>query len=212
MQSKNIAVDQTGRSFIETARRAQIIECAIETIAEAGFAQASLARIARRARISAGVISYYFNGKDDLIAEVVAHIYAAGEAFIRPRADAGTTARETLRRFIEASVGFIAAYPTYLVAVMNVIRAGRSEAGGDRYDPLIHQPREQGLTSILGWGQQAGEFRPFAVPVMVATIIESLDAVPPALARDPALDLSAYAAELAELFDRATRADAALKE
>lgn len=208
MQSKNLAVDQSGRSFIETARRAQIVECAIATIAEAGFAQASLARIAKRAQISAGVISYYFDGKDDLIAEVVAHVYAAGEAFIRPRAEQGESARQTLRLFIEASVGFIAAHPAYLVAVMNIVRASRSESGGDRYDPMIHAPREAGLGNILRWGQEGGEFRPFAVPVMVTTIVEALDAVPPALARDPALDLAAYAAELAELFDRATRADA----
>ena len=36
------------RTFIETARRAQIVASAIDTIAEAGYAQASFARIAER--------------------------------------------------------------------------------------------------------------------------------------------------------------------
>ena len=50
-------------SFIEKARRTQIIECAIETIAEVGYAQASLGQIAKRAQISKGVISYHFANK-----------------------------------------------------------------------------------------------------------------------------------------------------
>ncbi|MDR3511129.1 MAG: TetR/AcrR family transcriptional regulator [Caulobacteraceae bacterium] len=207
MQSKTLAVDQK-RSFIETARRAQIIECAIETIAEAGYAQTSLARIAKRAGISAGVISYYFDGKDDLIAEVAARVFAAGDDFIRPRVEQGQNAAAALRLFIEASVGYIAAHPAYLIAVMNIMRAGRTESGALRYDPALGQARRDGIAGILGWGQGTGAFRPFSIPVMTATVIEALDAIPPELAVDPALDLPAYAAELAELFDRATRVDA----
>lgn len=208
MQSKNATVDQGRRSFIETARRAQIIDCAVETIAELGFGQASLAKIARRAGVSAGVISYYFDGKDDLIGQVAAHVFEAGAAFIRPRASQGTTARETLRLFIEASVAYIAAYPANVIAMMNIARSVRGEDGEPYRDTAIGLPRRTGIAGILEWGQRTGEFRAFSIPVMTTTLIEALDAVPPALALDPALDLSAYAAELAELFDRAVRADA----
>src|SRR5262245_30222494 len=117
MPSEILSNDQGKRSFIETARRAQIVECAIEAIADLGFAQASLAQIAKRAKVSTGVILYYFASKDDLIREVVAHVFAAGEAFIRPQVDANqATAREALRTFIAASVGFIAANPKKVLA------------------------------------------------------------------------------------------------
>jgi TetR/AcrR family transcriptional regulator, fatty acid metabolism regulator protein len=43
------------RSFVSNARRAQIVEAAIETVAEVGYANASLARIAVRPGISKGV-------------------------------------------------------------------------------------------------------------------------------------------------------------
>src|SRR5258706_16282690 len=126
MQSEKETLDQDKRSFIETARRAQIIECAIETIAELGFAQASLAQIAKGAKVSTGVILYYFATKDDLIREVVAHVFTIGEAYIRPRVDADQeSARKALRAFIAASVGFIAANPKNVLAVMNIMRAGR---------------------------------------------------------------------------------------
>jgi TetR/AcrR family fatty acid metabolism transcriptional regulator len=208
MQSKNTALDQDKRSFIETARRAQIIECAIDTIAELGFAQASLAQIAKRAKVSTGVILYYFATKDDLIGEVVAHVFAAGEIFIRPRVNVEQlNAAGALRAFIEAAVAFIAANPKNVLAVMNVIRAGRSENGAPRFDPAVEEPRRAGFRSILEWGQRTGEFRPFDVRVMAVTIIEALDVIPPQLAAEPDLDLVAYAQSLVDLFDRATRSD-----
>jgi TetR/AcrR family fatty acid metabolism transcriptional regulator len=205
MRSEIQTVDQPRRSFIEAARRAQIIECAIAAIAEMGFAQASLAQIAKRAGVSTGVISYYFAGKDDLIREVGAHVFATGEALIRPRVDGQETAAGALRDFIKASVAFIQSHPSYGRAILNITRAGRDDRDRPRLDPSILQPRLDGFKSILAWGQQTGEFRAFSVPVMAVTIIEALDAVPQQLVEEPGLDLDAYAAELVELFDRATR-------
>jgi AcrR family transcriptional regulator len=207
MRSETKTIDQPKPSFIETARRAQIIECAIDAIAELGFAQASLAQIAKRAGVSTGVTLYYFAGKEELIREVVAHVYASGADFISPRVNAEPTARQALHTFIDASVDFISARPNYTRAVMNIIRAGRADSGGPIIDPTVDQPRHTGFRTILEWGQRDGEFRTFAVNVMVETIIEALDAIPPQLAADPNLDLNAYARELVELFDRATRAD-----
>ena len=88
---------QSKPSFIETARRAQIIECAIDAIAELGFAQASLAQIAKRAGVSTGVILYYFAGKDELIRAVGAHVFATGADLISPPVNAQPTARAALR-------------------------------------------------------------------------------------------------------------------
>ena len=208
MQSENILIDQEKRSFIETARRAQIVECAIEAIAELGFNQASLAQIAKRAKVSTGVILYYFASKEDLIREVVAHVFAAGESFIRPRVDVDqTSARNALCTFIEASVGFIAANPKNVLAVMNIMRAGRNENGALRFDAAVEEPRRAGFRAILEWGQRTGVFRPFLVRVMVVTIIEAIDSIPSQLAAEPDLDLAAYGKALVELFDRATRCD-----
>ncbi|CAM4303409.1 TetR family transcriptional regulator [Nocardiopsis rhodophaea] len=76
---------QQERSFIEKARRAQIIEAAVAVIAEVGFAKASLARIAQHAGISKGVISYHFAGKDELIEQVVEQIYLSATDYVVPR-------------------------------------------------------------------------------------------------------------------------------
>jgi AcrR family transcriptional regulator len=73
-----VAERREERTFTETARRAQIVQAAIDTIAELGYGRASLARIAERLGISKGVISYHFAGKDDLIKEVVLEVVESG--------------------------------------------------------------------------------------------------------------------------------------
>ncbi len=76
--------------FTETARRAQIVAAAIDTIAELGYGQASMARIAERVGITKGVIAYHFDGKEELIREIVIASPAYG-------VNAGSSAR-TLSR------------------------------------------------------------------------------------------------------------------
>ncbi len=205
MRSNIQSSDQGRQSFIEAARRAQIIECAIDAIAELGFAQASLAQIAKRAGVSTGVISYYFAGKDDLIRAVAAHVYAVGEEHIDPMVSRESGLRVALRGFIEASVDFIAAKPRYPTAVMNIIRAGRIDGGKPRFDPAVGEARRIGFNNILSRGQELGEFRRFNVDVMTTTIIEALDVIPQQVVENPDLDLKAYAHELVTLFDLATR-------
>src|SRR5579863_3120226 len=95
-----VATGPKERTFIETARRQQIVAAAIDTIAEVGFAQASLARIAERIGISKGVISYHFAGKDDLIRQVAIEIVEAARAYIIPRLVAESTGPATLRAYI----------------------------------------------------------------------------------------------------------------
>ena len=207
MRSESQASGQSRPSFIEQARRAQIIDCAIDAIAELGFAQASLAQIAKRAGVSTGVILYYFAGKDDLISAVAAHVFATGEAFMRPLVEREETPAAALEAFIRAGVAFISEKPAMPRAIMNIIRAGSDQGGGPRYDPGVNAARRDGFQNILAWGQNVGAFRPFDVAVMAATIIEALDFIPQRLAQEPDLDLDAYAGELAELFARATRAD-----
>jgi len=203
MRSKIEATEPEKLSFIEAARRAQIVECAIDVIAGLGFGQASLAQIAKRAGISTGVISYHFDGKDELIRAVVRHVYETGGGFIRPRVDLQSGPRAALGSLIAASVGFIAAYPSHLQAMMNIILAGRSEL----FDPAMEEPRRAGFRAILQTGQRDGIFRAFDPDIMVDTIIGTLNHIPQRLAAEPELDLEAYSRELVELFDRATRRD-----
>ncbi len=52
-------------------RRKQLIAAAISSIHEYGLADATLARIARKAGVSTGIIHHYFDDKNDLIFETM---------------------------------------------------------------------------------------------------------------------------------------------
>jgi AcrR family transcriptional regulator len=203
MRSKNEPAEPEKLSFIEAARRAQIVECAIDVIAELGFGQASLAQIAKRAGISTGVISYHFAGKDQLIRAVARHVYETGGAFIRPRVDLQSGPRAALGTLIAASVGFSAAHPNHSRAIANLYLAGQSGL----VDRSMEQARRDGFRTILEAGQRDGVFRGFDIRVMVATIIGALNMVPQLLTEEPGINLDAHGRELVEIFDRATRQD-----
>src|SRR5579862_6293988 len=97
------------RSFAETARRAQIIDCAIAAIAEMGFAQASVDQIARLAAVSKGVITYHFPKKQEIVDAVIEKVVAAARAYIEPRVVAETSATGRLRAYIESHLEFMGA-------------------------------------------------------------------------------------------------------
>jgi TetR/AcrR family transcriptional regulator, fatty acid metabolism regulator protein len=194
------------RTFIETARRAQIVAAAIETIAELGYGQASLARIAERADTSKGVIIYHFGSKDDLIRELVAELSAKGRAWMGPRLQAESTGAGMLRTYIEANMSFIRENRSHVAAVVEIALNARGAEGSPLYDMSIREEGTEALRQILVYFQGTGEFRAdFDPAVMAMAIRATLDAVPARLARDPGLDLDDYGRELAGVFHIATR-------
>ena len=55
------------RDEAEDARRVQLIEVTIDSLAEVGFVGTTLAEIARRAGVSPGLVAHYFGDKDGLL-------------------------------------------------------------------------------------------------------------------------------------------------
>jgi TetR/AcrR family transcriptional regulator, fatty acid metabolism regulator protein len=194
------------RTFIETARRAQIVAAAIDTIAEGGYAGASFVRIAERLGISRGLISYHFTGKDDLMRQVVRDVIEKGMAYMRPRILAGSTGPGMLRAYIESNLAFMRENRNDLIAVHEIARSadGRRLFYGD--SDVIDAVRA--LEHLLSGFQAAGQLRPdFDPHVMAITIRAAIDAVPSRMALDPELDIDNYAKEIATTFDLATRVD-----
>jgi len=191
------------RTFIETARRAQIVDAAIGTIAELGYRNASFAQIARRAGLSStGLISYHFESRDALVRQVVEQILETIGAYLGDRFASAQAlgAADALRTYIEANVEFIDGHRVEMRALMEIFIAGGFEYGGEQ-ETAVLTPLEQ----ILRRGQRAGEFRPFDTKVMAALIQRAIDGLPFMLAHDPELDVSAYGAEVATVFELATR-------
>ena len=189
---------EAGRTFTETARRAQIVAAAIDTIAGLGYGQASLARIAATAGTSKGVIIYHFGGKDELIRELAAELVAHGVAYMQPRIDAAPDGAGKLRAYIESNLAFMRDNRNHVVAIVEIALNARAADGSRLYDFSVQDAGVAALQQLLAYYQGTGEFRPgFDPHVMAMAIRAAINAVPAQLARDPALDISHHAHELA---------------
>src|SRR6476661_6302329 len=197
---------QSTRTFTETARRAQIVAAAIDTVAELGYGQASLARIAETAGTSKGVILYHFGGKDELVRELVAELVARGVAYMEPRIEAEPDGAGKLRAYIESNLAFMRENRNHVVAIFEIALNARAADGSRIYDPSVQDAGVAALEQLLAYFQGTGEFRAgFDPHVMAMAIRAAINAVPAQLARDPALDVTHHAREIADLFHIATR-------
>lgn len=207
MRSKTSPGGQQARTFIEEARRAQIIGAAIGTIAEVGYSQASLARIAARASISKGVISYHFAGKDELMDQVVVQVYTAVAEFVTERVTLQPDARSGLRAYVLAVAEYMHGHREQLLALSGIFTGARTPKGEPRYGVAAAETTYQALEELLRRGQESGEFRGFDRRVLAVSMQASIDAMFGYWVAFPEHDLQAHAVELAELLDRATRAE-----
>lgn len=211
MRAKNSTSKQEGggggaRTFTEQGRRAQIIAAAIEVIAEVGYHKASFAKIAKQAGLSStGMISYHFDGREDLMREVAGEVTRIAEGDVRPRVEAHEHPSDRLRAAIEGEVDLFARYPSHRAALVEVL----GNLGGD--DPgmaAFIDDREAVLAlqvEQLRKAQRAGAFRDFDPWVMVRAMRAALNDIGVRATRDPGLDVRAAGRELADLFDHATR-------
>jgi AcrR family transcriptional regulator len=201
---------QSDRTFTETARRAQIMGAAIDTIAELGYGQASLARIAEAADTSKGVIIYHFGGKDELIKELLQELIARAGQYMRPRIEAEQTGAGMLRAFIESNLTFLAENRNHVAATVEIAHNARAADGSQIYGRRFNDAAVATVTEMLTYFQGTGEFRAdFDPQVMAMTVRAAIDTVGPRLIRDPGLDVAHHARELASLFVRAAIKDEA---
>lgn len=201
------------RTFVDIARRAQLIECAIDAIDDVGYQKASLAEIARRAGITKGAIFYHFANRDELIEAVFGHVVTAGTDLIMSRVRAAQTPRAQLRAYVGAFVESLHVNPRGIRVLFAIGDHITDEEGRPRlvHDRNLQEAALAGIVDILRRGQEAGEFGEFDVRSMAMMIRAALEALPTYTTAYPDLDIDAYGADLVTFFERALRADQAPK-
>ena len=208
MQPENETHNQlTQRSFIEQARRAQIIEATIDVLAEQGQGNASFVRIAQHAGISPSLISYHFKHKEELWAEVLASIIVARVAYVSEHIARATTAADKLRAALEADLIYMGTRPKLFAALVEVFFSMRNSKG--RVAHLEDNDDDDGdlqtLIAIFQAGQQSGEFGPFDPVILAHILAGAKDRFLAQLLRRPDLDLELFTQTLVGLALAATR-------
>jgi AcrR family transcriptional regulator len=205
MRAKTISLSVKDRSLAQTARRALIIDCAVDAIAEVGFVKASVDQIAKRVGVSKGVITYHFPNKEEIVDAIVEKVVSVGRAYMEPRIIAETSVAGRLRAYIESHLEFMDAHRKLLIALVEIAMNARRADGSLVIGPAARAERVASLEELLRAGQRSGEFRHFNRRVMALTIIQAIDGMPPLLTREPGLDVKLHAKELATVFALATR-------
>lgn len=189
-------------SFIEQTRRTQVVNAAIEVLAEDGYARASLSRIATCAGISKGVITYHFKSKDDLFAEVFRQVVEDAGLYITPYLEAAQSPRERLCVYITRQIRYMAEHRAALLAIGQLAYNHVGDCTGADYISAATQEELGLLEQILAEGQTTGEFRTFDCRIMALTVSKAVEAALTDWAWNPDLDLFAYGTEIAALFDQ----------
>jgi AcrR family transcriptional regulator len=193
------------RTFVDVARRAQLVQCTIDAIAEVGFEHASLAEIAKRAGISKGAIFYHFANRDELIDAAFTEVITAGANYILPRVQAATTPTEQLHTYIRAFVDGVTIDPRVVTVLLAIGQHLTDEKGLPRLlrDTALQEMAIAPMEDILRRGQESGEFGEFTVRTMALSLRATLEAIPSQLIAYPGLDIEAYREDLITHFDRA---------
>lgn len=192
------------RTFLRDARHAQLVDTAIEVLAEVGAEQATLGRIAERAGISRGAINYHFGSRRELFAAVIDEVYAVGARELGPTMTDAATPRDWLAEFVRGSIAFYARYPRHLLA-LTALYTCRNEDCFSREERPEHAAEMAALATGLREGQVAGQLRDFDVTLMALTVRAVLDTAV-GLVRAGA-EPEALAEELWRTLDAATRAE-----
>ena len=88
----------------EDARRRQLIEVTIDSLAEVGYVGSTLAQIARRAGVSPGLVAHYFGDKDALLEATFRTLAGRIAERVRERFNSVRTPRGRVQAVIDANL------------------------------------------------------------------------------------------------------------
>jgi TetR/AcrR family fatty acid metabolism transcriptional regulator len=190
-------------TFIEEARRKQIIESTIQTLSEKGYINTSLNDIADQIGVSKGVISYHFNGKDELIDATLDTIVETQAALREKRVAEQKLSADKLRAYFLANTEFMHTYPTYVPALIELWASYSTVEAKQHFNRKAYEPARVQLGGLFKAGQASGDFQDFDSFVMASLIQGAIDGVMFQWYFNPAvIDPDTNIKELLSLFEK----------
>lgn len=177
---------------------------AAETVAEVGYANTSLARIAERADISKSVISYHFDGKDEVLTQVVTRFFEETWEYMESRINAEPTSAGKIRAWVGSELEYFGTHRTQFLAMSEIIVNHRAP-DGSRPFAAAEAEEVDGLAEILREGQREGRFRDFDPRSVATIVIRCTDGLLGSWLLDGSVDLAAQTAALLDFIDHAIR-------
>lgn len=163
-------------SFIEKARRNQILETALKEIEAKGYQNTSIQNIADKAKISKGVIYYHFSTKEELLNSIWAALLDELFEFRKIKVENQPNAKKKLQVYFEANFEFLQKNFNKFIALFRMgIDLNATEKQPYPWSREINQRCFNYLSDILKEGQQSGEFRKFPTKIIAPIIQAAID-------------------------------------
>ncbi|HWL25964.1 MAG TPA: TetR/AcrR family transcriptional regulator [Ureibacillus sp.] len=208
MNTHNTLKNQNNYSFIEQARRGQIVDCAIDTIVELGYAQCSIGQIAKRANISKGVISYHFSSKEEIFEQIIKRYDELSNSIFVPQFDMQLSPRTMLQKYIKSYLEFVNQNRKLVYSCIEIEINSRTKEGNLQFSRVLNEKKYETIEYILLLGMKDGSFRRFSKQsrrVMAQTIESVINGFSIEVIRNSTLDVTEYINEQLMIFDLATR-------
>lgn len=174
-------------------------------LSEAGYAAASVGRIAQRAGVSKGVITYHFASKDEIMRRVALSLFEACAAHVAmSRSDEMPPAAQ-LRAQLRSEMEFFSSRRIEFRAMVEVMSNHR-DPGFIRAFEDVSAEETVTLAALLRHGQAQGQFRAFDVDETAHLIDATKNAVLDRWASDETLDLASMTEAMLDFIEHAVRA------
>lgn len=187
------------RRLGEDERRDQILRATVAVVAARGYDGASMVHIAERAEVSKGLISHYFAGKDDLMAQTVLVTSAAIRETVAAELDLSAPVPDVIRAAIRRVATLNVTHRDELTALNQITQNLRGPDGAPRFSLADYEETYQKQETLFARGQAQGSLRPFDTRIMAVTYQGALDTMLAYAEAHPGTDLEHHADALADI-------------
>lgn len=158
-----------GTTQKDNGKRVRILDAAVVEIANNGYHQTTVAKIARRAGVADGTIYLYFKGKEDILCAVfdraMDRFISEGVLEMGDTGDAKSRLREIVRLHLE-QVG-----QDHDLAVILQIELRHNVEFMDLFSRSRLRDYLEIISGVVMQGQNEGAFRPEMDPVLTAKMV-----------------------------------------
>lgn len=163
-----------GRTTEET-RREEIINSALRLILKYGFHNTTLDQVAAEARVSKGLVSYYFPKKEELFLAVLEKMISRLRGDLERCYRADTSARERLRMNFMNLFGNGKRTRQYYTVVIDFLGQALRERSVQSYTHVIYDTVLTYIEWTITDGIRAGEFRKVDAGETAAVIVAVME-------------------------------------
>jgi AcrR family transcriptional regulator len=159
---------------IEGEKAQRIVEAMRSSVARRGVAGSTFDHVAREARVSRGLLHYYFGTKERLLAEVVRHDCDLRMAALDEQLAPARNADDVIDALVASLKRFVTDEPEFITVVFELFTLSRrNEDIAAEFAELLRRLREH-VAALLARKQDEGALHLRAQPEAVADVLFSL--------------------------------------